>query len=212
MLEFAPSVLAAHPLYVARDVSKVIEAGASILHLDIMDGHFVPNISFGPAMVKALRVEYPNVLLDVHLMLSQPERYLDDFVAAGADQITIHSEIEGDVPGMLKAIRQAGKGAGISLKPATPAKKIAPYLDLLDLVLIMSVEPGFGGQILMPETLPKLKALRSLGFEGVLSVDGGVNLANSHQVKQAGATRLVMGTAAFTAEDPKAMFEALSAE
>lgn len=212
MLEIAPSVLAAHPLYVARDVKKVIDAGARILHLDIMDGHFVPNLSFGPAMVKALRDEFPGILLDVHLMLSEPGRYLKAFMQAGADQITIHSEIDADVPALLQQIRYAGLGAGVSIKPETLATQLAPYLKLLDLVLIMSVEPGFGGQKLMPETLPKLRELRQMGFQGTLSVDGGVNQANSQQVKDAGATRLVMGTAAFTADDPAELFRTLQAE
>ena len=209
MIEIAPSVLAAHPLFVERDVSRVLKAGATMLHLDIMDGHFVPNISFGPAMVSALRQQYPDIRQDVHLMLSNPEQYVDTFIKAGANEITVHSEIKGDVPRLLKHIRSQGAGPGLSIKPATPVTDILPYLHLIDLVLIMSVEPGFGGQSLMPDTLDKIGQLRAAGFAGTISVDGGVNAANAAKVLQKGATRLVMGTAAFTAEDPQALFESL---
>jgi len=209
MIEIAPSVLAAHPLFVARDVSRVLKAGATMLHLDIMDGHFVPNISFGPAMVSALRQQYPDIRQDVHLMLSNPGQYVDTFIKAGANEITVHSEIKGDVPRLLKHIRTQGAGPGLSVKPATPVTDILPYLHLIDLVLIMSVEPGFGGQSLMPDTLDKIGQLRAAGFAGTISVDGGVNAANAAKVLQKGATRLVMGTAAFTAEDPQALFESL---
>lgn len=209
MLEIASSVLAAHPLHVGADVDRLVKAGATILHLDIMDGHFVPNLSFGPAMVKALREAYPELVLDVHLMLSRPQDFVDAFIRAGASEITIHSEAAGDLPALLAHIRAAGLRAGLSMKPATPAASFAPYLDSLDLVLLMSVEPGFGGQALMPQTLPKLKQLRDMGFQGTLSVDGGVNRENSRQVIDSGATRLVMGTAAFRDPDPAALFQAL---
>ena len=209
MLEIAPSVLAAHPLHVARDVDRMLEAGAAMLHLDILDGHFVPNLSFGPAMVEALRKAYPGITLDVHLMLSSPGLFLDAFISAGASEITLHTEAEGDIAGMLGKIRGAGLRAGLSLKPATAAASLAPYLSLIDLVLVMSVEPGFGGQKLMMETLPKMRDLREMGFTGTLSVDGGVNRENGLQVKSYGATRLVMGTAAFRDERPSELFEAL---
>ena len=209
MLEIAPSVLAAHPLYVARDVIRLVEAGIKVLHLDIMDGHFVPNISFGPDMVRALRREYQGMVLDVHLMLSEPEKYIDAFVSAGADEITIHSEIKSELIPVLETIRGKGVKAGLSIKPNTPVKDIIPYFDYIDLVLIMSVEPGFGGQKLMEQTLPKIRLLREQGFKGVISVDGGVNRENSKTVIAYGATRLVMGTAAFQAEDPAALFHYL---
>lgn len=207
MIEIAPSVLAADPLNVHRDVSRLVEAGAGVLHLDIMDGHFVPNLSFGPGMVEALRRDFPRVTRDVHLMISNPGKYLDVFADAGADEITVHSEVEGNVADLLTHIRGLGKKAGISLKPATRVETVLPLLPLCDLILVMTVEPGFGGQKLMPEMLDKLAGLRRAGFSGKLSVDGGVGEGTCRQVKQAGATRLVMGTAAFRAPDPRAFFE-----
>ncbi|HPA60692.1 MAG TPA: ribulose-phosphate 3-epimerase [Clostridia bacterium] len=209
MIEIAPSVLAAHPLYVARNVGRLLDAGITLLHLDIMDGHFVPNISFGPAMVNALHQQYPDIRLDVHLMLSRPASLLDAFIKAGASEITLHSEAEGDLRALLQTVRAAGLRAGLSIKPATAVDTVLPYLDVLDLVLIMSVEPGFGGQKLMADTLSKMGQLRQAGFQGALSVDGGVKQDNAGIVKRAGATRLVMGTAAFTAPDPRAFLAAV---
>lgn len=209
MIEIAPSVLAANPLFVYRDVSRMIAAGAELLHLDVMDGHFVPNISFGPAMVKALREGFPGVRLDVHLMLSSPEKFLHDFIRAGADEVTVHLEIGGDIKQILQDIRGAGLRAGLSIKPGTEVEALEPYLPYCDLVLLMTVEPGFGGQSLMQDALSKLPRIRAAGFAGTLSVDGGVNPNNSDMVLSFGATRLVMGTAAFTAEKPAALFSAL---
>lgn len=209
MIEIAPSVLAADPCFVHRDVQRLMTSGADLLHLDIMDGHFVPNLSFGPAMVASLKKHFPKAYLDVHLMLSDPDRYMKDFVSAGADEITVHAEIRHDVAALLQKIKAQGAKAGISIKPKTSVQAIAHLLPLCDLVLLMTVEPGFGGQKMMTEALPKLQEMRSLGFAGTLSVDGGVNAYNWQQVKQAGASRLVMGTAAFQAEDPQALFSAI---
>lgn len=207
MIEIAPSILAADPLYIHRDVKRLMDAGAKVLHLDIMDGHFVPNLSFGPGMVAALNREFPEAIMDVHLMISNPGKYLEAFAKAGADEITVHSEIKEDVGELLRAIRALGKKAGISIKPATQVATVKQLLPDCDLVLLMTVEPGFGGQKLIPEALDKLGQLREAGFQGTLSVDGGVGEGNCKQVVEAGATRLVMGTAAFRAPDPKALLD-----
>ena len=206
MIEIAPSVLAADPLNVQSDVKRLLDAGADMLHLDIMDGHFVPNISFGPAMVKALKNCFPGVRQDVHLMLSDPGRFLDAFIEAGANEITVHLEIEHDIPGLLRAIRAAGMKAGLSIKPGTEVSRVTPFLPLCDLVLLMTVEPGFGGQKIILQALDKLSQLRAAGYTGTLSVDGGVTMDNCARIKQRGANRLVMGTAAFRAEDPAVVF------
>ncbi len=189
-----------------RDVSRLLIAGADLLHLDIMDGHFVPNISFGPGMVKALNARFPSVRKDVHLMISEPGRYLSEFIDAGADEITVHLEIDQDVSALLKAIRRAGRKAGLSIKPRTDIARILPYLTMCDTVLLMTVEPGFGGQKIIAPVLDKLVQLRAAGFSGTLSVDGGVTWDNCSEITRLGATRLVMGTAAVKAADPSALF------
>jgi len=206
MIEIALSVLAADPLNVERDVSRLLDAGADLLHMDIMDGHFVPNISFGPGMMKALKTRFPLVRQDVHLMISDPGRYLAEMMDAGADEITVHLEIDQDVPALLQSIRSAGLKAGLSIKPRTDIARILPCLPLCDTVLLMTVEPGFGGQKIITPTLDKLVQLRAAGFSGTLSVDGGVTWDNCFEIIRLGATRLVMGTAAIKARDPKALF------
>lgn len=204
-LQIAPSVLAADPLNLGAEVRRVLDAGADLLHIDIMDGHFVPNLTYGPGLVKALKKGFPHTAQDVHLMLDEPGKYVDAFAAAGADEITVHVEAAGDIAALLKKIRALGCRAGLSLRPGTETERLKPYLPDCDLILVMSVEPGFGGQKLMEKTLDKLPLLRSWGFEGVLSVDGGVNPETMRAALQKGATRLVMGTAVFGATNPAAV-------
>lgn len=199
----APSVLAADFSRLAEEIAAVEEGGADVIHLDIMDGHFVPNISFGPPVVKAIR---PVTCLpfDVHLMLTHPGRYIDAFLKAGADHITLHIESEGDMGVMLDQIHAAGASAGLTLRPATPLEQLLPYLDRVDLVLVMTVEPGFGGQSFMADMLPKIRQLRECidrsGRPVHLEVDGGIGPATVGRVIEAGGRMLVAGNSVFRSE------------
>lgn len=201
MIEIAPSVLAADLLHLEQDVRRVMDAGADLLHVDIMDAHFVPNLSYGPDMCAALRRGFPDVLQDVHLMMTNPEDYLESFAMAGADAITIHEELGEKALPALRRIRELGLKAGISVKPGTPVERLTPLLPLSDLVLIMTVEPGFGGQKMKSEALDKAKMLRTQGYAGIISADGGITPDNAPQAISRGVNRLVMGTALFKAED-----------
>lgn len=201
MIKVAPSILAADQLNLERDVSRMMAAGCDMIHVDIMDGHFVPNMSFGPAVVKALRARF-DVPLDVHLMLDQPERYIDDFARAGASNITIHAEIPGDAGALLRHIHTLGLSAGLSVKPGTPAEAVRDLLPEADMVLVMTVEPGFGGQKFQTAMLDKLRELRKMGYTGLLEADGGVSLSNLPDLKAAGLDVAVMGTAMYRSEDP----------
>ena len=199
----APSILAADPLNMERDVQRMIDAGTDWLHVDIMDAHFVPNLSYGPALVEALHGRF-DLPLDVHLMMDNPEQYIDVFAGAGAWGITIHAEIPGDVAGMLRRIRALGLSAGLSVKPGTPAEAIRALLPEADMVLVMTVEPGFGGQKFQPAMLDKLRELRRMGYTGLLEADGGVSLSNLPALKEAGLDVAVMGTAMYRSADPAA--------
>lgn len=201
MIEIAPSVLAADLLHLEQDVRRVLDAGADLLHVDIMDAHFVPNLSYGPDMCAALRRGFPDVRQDVHLMMTNPEDYLEAFVKAGADAITIHEELGAKALPALRRIREMGLMAGISVKPGTPVELLTPLLPLSDLVLIMTVEPGFGGQKMKSEALDKAQILRAQGYAGIISADGGITPDNAPQAISRGVNRLVMGTALFKAED-----------
>jgi len=211
MIKILPSILAADLLHMGDDIRRMLDAGADGLHVDIMDAHFVPNLSFAPAMVKAIKGRFPAAYQDVHLMMDNPEAYIDTFIAAGADAVTVHAEIGGDAAKLLRDIRMKGARAGISIKPCTPAEEVFDLLPLCDLVLVMTVEPGFGGQKFMAEMMPKIVALRQAGFTGQIMVDGGVNESTAAQCVAAGADALVMGTALLKAVDPAAVVRACRA-
>ena len=208
MIKILPSILAADSLRMGEEIARVMEAGADGLHVDIMDAHFVPNLSFSPALVKAIRKGFPAVYQDVHLMMDNPAAYISAFAEAGADAITIHAEIPENIEEILRDIRARGCKAGLSVKPKTDVSAVEKYLPLCDQVLVMTVEPGFGGQKFMAEMMPKLRWLRENGFAGGVQVDGGVNVETARACVSAGADELVMGTALVRAEDPVAVIRA----
>ncbi len=216
MAILSPSILAADPMNMQKDLENAAQAGAKWLHIDVMDGTFVPNLSFGYSTVKAVN-GISDLLLDVHLMIEKPIRYVEQFCKAGADILTIH--VEADTPENTKAaleqIRALGVKPGIVLKPKTPAEALAPYLPLVDLVLVMTVEPGFGGQKFMADMMPKVKQLRAMLDEVNpachLEVDGGVDLVTGEICKENGANVLVAGSAFFGSADRPAFVKSIEA-
>ena len=202
-MKISPSILAADMLNMERDVQRMIDAGTDWLHVDIMDAHFVPNLSYSPTLVAALHARFPELPLDVHLMMDNPEKYVDVFCDAGASVLTIHAEIPGDVAALLRQIRARGVKAGLSVKPGTPAESIRHLLPLADMVLVMTVEPGFGGQKFNADMLGKLDDLRRMGYTGLLEADGGVSMKNIATLREHGLDVAVMGTAMLGSADPK---------
>ena len=201
MIKLSPSILAADPLRLGQAARMAQDAGCDELHFDVMDGHFVPNLTFGPHMLKAMTQELPQIVYDVHLMLDNPAEFVDPFIDAGADILTVHAEADG-FDRALDRIRERGVQAGASVRPATPVECLRDALSRLDRVLLMTVEPGFGGQKLIPEVLDKAAQLRALGFAGEIEADGGITESNAALLKEAGIGVLVMGTGFFRAKDP----------
>ena len=210
MIKIAPSILAADVLNLERDARRVMEAGGDWLHIDVMDAHFVHNLAYSPEVVARLRKTF-DVPLDVHLMMDQPGRYLDVFLDAGADVMTIHTEIGGDIGGMLDKIRRRGAKAGLALKPGTGLSAVAPWLSQADLILTMTVEPGFGGQKLNEAVPDKIAELRAMGYQGEIEADGGLNEENLGRLIARGLSVAVMGTAVFRAENPREMIRRMHA-
>ncbi len=208
----APSVLSSDFARVADGISLIERAGADLVHLDVMDGHFVPNLTFGPKMVKDLR-KLTTLPFDAHLMVNQPEKMLGWFADAGADQICFHLEAVVHAHRILQEIHGFGKKAGIAIVPSTPVEALREILGYVDVVLVMTVNPGFGGQELIPECVQKVRRLAGMrkegGYEFRISVDGGVNGETAHLLTNAGADILVTGTAFFAAEDPAAEVRSL---
>ncbi|MHB1044019.1 MAG: ribulose-phosphate 3-epimerase [Eubacteriales bacterium] len=206
MIKLAPSLLSANFASLTDHVLQAEEAGAEYLHIDVMDGHIVPNITIGPLVVEALRPR-SCLLFDVHLMIEKPDLYIKDFIKAGADLVTVHAETCRHLHRSLSLVKESGALAGVALNPATPPEVLKYVLPLADLVLLMTVNPGFGGQAFIPEVLPKIKAVRGMleegGFDAELEVDGGINDKTAAAVVKAGATVLVAGSAIFGRKDTK---------
>ena len=211
-IKISPSILAGDFARLGEAAQLCERSGADWLHIDVMDGHFVPNITIGAPVVKCLR-KTTGLFFDVHLMISEPDRYIPDFAAAGADLITVHAESDGDTEKTVELIRSLGVKAAVALKPATPAQTVFPYLDKLDMVLVMTVEPGFGGQSFMADQLPKITAIRAecekRGLAMDIQVDGGITDKTAPLVIKAGANVLVAGSYLFKAENMAAAIAAL---